>query len=77
MEDIFFIILFVVFFLLLSFYLAFKEKGEDYMKLFAGVALLGLVWVGRADAAFGPKLMLTALASSSIWTGYTAIRTGK
>ena len=44
------------------------------MKLFAGVDLLGLVWVGRADAAFGPKLMLTALASSSIWTGYTAIK---
>lgn len=74
MEDIFFIILFGICFLLLCFYLAYKEQGENYMKLLAGVALLSLVWIGGANDAFGPKLMLTGLAISAIYKGYTLLK---
>ena len=44
------------------------------MKVLAGIALLILAWVGTADTPFGPKLILTRLAYSSILKGYLALK---
>ena len=75
--EIFLIVLSVVCFLLLCFYLSSREQGENYMKVLAGIALLILAWIGTADTPFGPKLILTGLAYSSIRKGYLALKKNK
>jgi hypothetical protein len=41
------------------------------MKILSGVALLLLVWVFGIDAPFGPKILLTVIACTTIWREYS------
>lgn len=75
--EVFLIVLSVVCYLLVCFYLSSKEQGPNYLKILSGIILLLLVWVGGADAPFGPKLILTAIAFSVFWKGYLSLRKKK
>jgi hypothetical protein len=51
-----------------------KAPMAHYVKIFSVIALLILVWVGGDDAPFGPKLILTTIACSSLWNGYLSLK---
>ena len=74
MEEVFLIILFGILLLTIQSLLSrFKGPQSHYIKILSGVALLVLIWVFGTDAPFGPKILLTAIACTSIWRGYFSL----
>jgi hypothetical protein len=72
--EVFLIILFGILLLIPQFFLSrLKGTRSHYMKILSGVALLLLVWVFGIDAPFGPKILLTAIACTTIWRGYFSL----
>jgi hypothetical protein len=72
--EVFLIILFVILLLISQSLLSrFKGTQSYYMKILSGVALLLLVWIFGMDAPFGPKILLTAIACTSIWRGFFSL----
>jgi hypothetical protein len=72
--EVFLIILFVILLLISQSLLSrFKGTQSHYMKILSGVALLLLIWIFGIDAPFGPKILLTAIACTSIWRGYFSL----
>jgi hypothetical protein len=69
---VFLIILFVILLLIPQFFLSkFKGTQSHYIKILSGVALLVLIWVFGTDAPFGPKILLTTIACTTIWKEYS------
>jgi hypothetical protein len=70
--EVFLIILFVILLLIPQFFLSkFKDTRSHHMKVLSGVALLLLVWAFGIDAPFGPKILLTTIACTTIWKEYS------
>ena len=72
--EVFLIILFVILLLISQSPLSrFKGTQSHYMKILPEVDLLLLAWVFGIDAPFGPKILLTAIACTSIWRGFFSL----
>jgi hypothetical protein len=72
--EIFFVILLAILLLISqSFLRRFKGTQSHYIKILSGVTLLLLVWIFGMDAPFGPKILLNAIACTSIWRGYFSL----
>ena len=70
--EVFILILFGILLLIIQSRLSrFKGTRSQHMKILSGVALLLLVWVFGIDAPFGPKILLTTIACTTIWKEYS------
>jgi hypothetical protein len=52
-----------------------KRPYQNYIRIGSAVVLLLLAWVFKGDGGIGPKLILSAVAISSLYKEYLALRT--
>ena len=51
-----------------------KKPLLNYVKIIAAIGILILIWVFGGDSSFGPKLILSALALTTLWREYFSLK---